>query len=477
MADGDAGRTSILVFVVQLVARAIGFLGLVYFARILPQSELGIYFLFYLVVQVASLVSSLGMGAALVQRVSSSDRPSAMYTASLLVIAVLTVLASLAFFLFRGPIGRYVGADVPLLLTLAVAGWLFADIQKRAVQGEDRVLMSNLLQPLEDVIRVGVGAALITSGLGAEGLIFGVIAAFAVTGFVGMAVNNLSLTWPSRTDFRSLFAISRYTMFFGPANFVYFWLDTFMIGLLLTRASVSSYEVAWQTTRVLIIPTNAIAQTIFPKVARWHSEDARGEIERIMPGVILFSLIIPLPGIVGLLVLGPEILAIVYRPGYVEAAVPIVVLGGFMAVESLHRAGSQILTGMDRADVPFRSRLVGVTLVVVLNVLLIPPYGIVGAAVATLSAKVADAALLWLPFARLLDVDVPVRSLLWQSCSAAVMGLVLFGAKTQIAVDSLPMLTALVLGGAALYWGLALLDPDIRNALFQYVPLSRLPGG
>lgn len=471
MADGDAGRTSIIVFLIHLLARGVGFLGLVYFARVLPQSELGIYFLFFLIVQMSSMVSNMGLSTAIVQRVSASDRPEAIYTAAITAIGALTLVAGACFVVFRGPIGAYVGADVPLLLTLAVGGWLLADIHKGTIQGEDRVITSNLLQIGEDVVRVGVGAALITAGLGAEGLMYGVIVGFAVTALAGVVVTDLGVSRPTRGDFESLFAITRYTMFFGPANFVYFWFDTFMIGLLLTREGVSAYEVAWQTVRVLVIPTNAIGQTIFPKVSRLETEGAREEIERILAGAILFSLTIPLPGVVGLAVLGPEVLALVYRPAYADAALPLVALGIYMLVESVYRVGSQCLTGMDRARIPFRSRMVGVALAIGLNVVLIPEYGLIGAAIATVAAKAADALLLWIPLWRLLHVDLPWRSVLWQAASAGLMGLALVGATGQVAVTSLPVLFALVAGGAGLYWALVLLDPEIRTALLQYVPV------
>lgn len=287
----------------------------------------------------------------------------------------------------------------------------------------------------------------------------------------GFVVTDLEVCLPRRRDFRSLFDISRYTMFFGPTNSLYFWFDTFMIGLLLTRADVSAYEIAWQTTRILILPTTAIRQTIFPKVSRWASDDEFEEIKRVLPGAILFMLTIPLPGLVGLAILAPDILRFVYKPEYVVAALPLAILAGYMVIESLHRIGSAVLTGMDRPDVPFRSRLVGIVLVVVLNVALIPRFGLVGAAVATILAKIADAAVLWYGLGNLVSVQLPVRSLLWQGASALLMGTAVVGIVHLGVVTSLPSLLVVAGGGAAIYGGLIVLDRDIRQVLQQYVPV------
>ncbi|MEF8838627.1 MAG: polysaccharide biosynthesis C-terminal domain-containing protein, partial [Haloarculaceae archaeon] len=391
-----------------------------------------------------------------------------------------TISIALTLLLFapgvRGAVAGYVGVDVPGLLALAIGSWLFADLHIRTVQGENRVLLAGLLQLTQDLVRVGVGAAAITVGMGAIGLMYGVIVGFGATVIVGFLLTDVRPRRPARRDFRSLFAISKYTAVFGPTNFVYFWFDTFMIGLLLTKAAVSSYEVAWQTTRVLIIPTTAIVQTVFPKVSRWASEGDYDEIERILPGAILFTLFIPVPGLVGISVLGPEILGLVYRPSYAEAALPMVILAGYMVVESLHRLGQVVATGLDRAEIPFRSRLVGVSLAVVLNVLLIPQFGLLGAAVGTFLAKLVDASILWIRTAGVVAVDLPVRSLLREIASALAMGLLVAGVATVVGISSLPLLFAVVGIGVAFYALAVLRDEDIHQVLNQYVPI-RLPGG
>ncbi|WEL17232.1 MATE family membrane protein, Rfbx family [Halorhabdus sp. SVX81] len=471
MTDNDAGRQSILLFGIQFTARIVGFLGLVYFTKVIPQSRLDIYFLFFLVIQVSSLVGNLGMGQALVQRIGEGERRSELFTVGLVVITVVSLFATAIFYFFENPITNYVGASVPGLLALATGTWLVADLFIKTLQAEDRVLTSGFLQLLQDIVRVGVGAALITVGYGPKGLMYGVIAGFVATIIIAFPLSNLSVAIPARSDFRRVFSISRYTMFFGPTNFIYFWLDTFLIGVFLADGAVSSYEVAWQTTRVLIIATTAINMTIFPKVSRWANDDEFDEIERIVPGAIIFGLIFPIPGLVGLTVLGEDILRVVYQPEYVEAAIPLVILAGYMAVESVQRVGNSLLTGMDRADIPFRSRLVGVTLAIVLNLVLISRYGLIGAAVATLTSKFVDTVYQWIAIRSLLDLRIPLKSLSWQLGSAVAMGLTIAGFATVFQPTSMVRIAVVVLLGVVVYSGLVLVDPDIREVVVQYIPV------
>lgn len=472
MSDGDAGGTSIKLFGIYVTARVVGFLGLVYFTRVLAKDLLGVYFLFFLVVQVASLVSNLGMRQALVTKIGEGERPDAAFSAALAVITLVALAVTGLVYLGRTPLANYVGADVPGLVAAATAAWLLADIYKNGLQAEDRVLASGLLQLSEDVLRVGVGAVLITLGWGPRGLMIGVVAGFVGAVLLGHLATGLSVVLPRREDFRRIFSVSRYTMVYGPTNFAYFWLDTYMIGLLMGQAAVSSYEVGWQTTRVLIIATTAISTTIFPKIPRWAADDRYDEIERVIPGTVLFTLFFPLPGLVGLVVLGPDVLRLVYTPAYLDAVLPMALLAGYMAVEAVQRVSNPILTGIDRPDVPFKSRLLGVAIAVALNVALIPPFGLVGAAVATLASKGIDTAVQWVALFRILDVDLPVRSLLWELFSAATMGAVVYGAAAIVTPDSLPELFALVGLGAVVYGLLVVQDREIHGVIDQYVPVS-----
>lgn len=472
MSDGDAGRTSIVLFGIHSAARVVGFLGLIYFTRVLPPTDLDVYFLFFVVVQVSALFSRLGVGQALVRRISEHERRGAVYTAAILTVVTSGLLATGGFYLFRDPVSAYIGADVPLVLSGATVTWLLADVHLRTLQGEDRVLTAGVLQIVQDIVRVGVGAALITIGWGPFGLMVGVVAGFGTTVVGGRIATSVPLAVPGRRDVERLFSISKYTMFHGPTNFVYFWLDTAMIGLLLLPGSVSPYEVAWQTTRVLVIATGAINQTIFPKVSTWANEGLTSEIERILPGAVVFTLVFPIPGLVGIAVLGEELLGTVYRPSYAVAAVPMVVLAGYMVVEGLQRIANSTLTGLDRADLPFRARLVGVTLAVVLNVLLIPRYGLLGAAVATFTAKTVDTLLQWRGLTRLIEVRFPVTAVGWELVSAVVMGGVVYAASTVVPGDSFPSLAALIAIGVITYGMLALFNPDIRQVVDRYSPID-----
>lgn len=464
------GRTSILFFVIQMLARAIGFLGLIYFTRTLPMESMGIYFLFYTVIQISSMVSNLGLGWSVKKRISEGRNGSGVLSAALALALLAIGVVTAVVFIFRGWLGSYIGLDVPIFIATSVGLWIPAQLMTSSLMGEERVVTAAVVQLLEDVVRVTVGGFLISIGMGAIGLMWGVLAAFATTLVVGYILLNASLTIPSFDNFRSVTSISRHTMFFGPTNFVYFWLDTAMIGLLLTRIDVAAYEVAWQSIRVVVIATMAIHNTVFPKVSRWSSNGEYDKIEKIIPKAILFAFFVPVPGAVGIAVLGEEVLSIVYQPGYSIAALAMAIMSLFMIVESLQTISSSLLTGIDRADVPFKGRVVGVVLAVLLNILLIPLYGLEGAAIATFTAKFADTAVQWYHAFNIFEFSLPVRGVIWELISAVLMGSVVHISASIVGIDGFKTLFAAVITGVAVYTLLVIVNVDIRKSLRNSLP-------
>jgi O-antigen/teichoic acid export membrane protein len=148
------------------------------------------------------------------------------------------------------------------------------------------------------------------------------------------------------------------------------------------------------------------------------------------------------------------------------------ILSGYMVIEAVQRVSSPILTGIERADVPFRSRLFGVGVAIVLNVLLIPRYGLIGAAVATLTAKLLDTIVQWSAVFSILDIDVPARSLCWELLSAGVMGAVVYAVAAAIQPNNLPELAVVIGLGVAIYGVLVVQDDEIRDIVEQYLPFE-----
>ncbi len=171
--------------------------------------------------------------------------------------------------------------------------------------------------------------------------------------------------------------------------------DVFIVTAMVGLAAAGQYAVAYTTTELLWQIPNAIAMILFPRIAQAGDEGAEvaARLCRLsLAGTALLAITGALIAPAGI----PFVFSEEFRP-----AVPALIwlLPGIV----LFAAGkllSAYLTGRGRPDLPSRAAAVALPVVVVLDLVLIKPFGITGAAVASSAAYAIDALLLAIMFRR-----------------------------------------------------------------------------
>ncbi|HYG91552.1 MAG TPA: oligosaccharide flippase family protein [Azospirillum sp.] len=171
--------------------------------------------------------------------------------------------------------------------------------------------------------------------------------------------------------------------------------DVLMIGWLLDTTAAGIYSVSVSLSEVCSFPSTAISATLAPTVAALYARGAGRELQDAVTATCRWSLLgtaaIALP-----LVLVPEWVLHLYGPSFVMAANPLRLL---LAAQLL-KAGMgaawllMTMTGHEARAVA----ILGLAALgnLLLNLLLIPPLGIEGAALATaMSAVAAQACIAW----------------------------------------------------------------------------------
>lgn len=168
-------------------------------------------------------------------------------------------------------------------------------------------------------------------------------------------------------------------------SFLMLWADTLMTGWLLSNEDVALFTVAARLSFVSLFFLGALDATIYPRLLAIQQHQAARLPRFFWQATLLVAGVL---GIVTLiLLLMGEILLEVFRPEYRQAASTLALL----LVAQLVRALSLTFSFMFiiRAQVRFLNSLLMLALLVniIANLLLIPRYGIEGAAMATLVAN------------------------------------------------------------------------------------------
>jgi len=460
-------RSGLQLFGSRAAGVVLGFVAIVVFAREIGVAALGSYFLFQALLTVVSLGTDFGLRSATEKRISEG-RPTGEVLGTVIALKMaLLGLGALVVLVLRDPIASYVGADIaPLVVAAAVlrdAGVLSTYV----LRGELRVGASATVEFLRKVTFAVVGVALVLHGFGVRGPIYGVIAGYGAMTVAGAIRVDGRPGRPTVRMGKSLLAYGRYRVVSNVGAIGYSWIDVLVIGAVLSPAAVGAYEVAWKVAGIATMFSDALATAAFPRLSEYSGRDALERVEKTVSRLITPSLAAVVPAFFGMLVLAREILDVVFGPAYVVAATALVVLMANAVSSGVYQLVARTLRAVDRPDIDARAVVLQLVLNVILNLLFVPRFGIVGAAVATSMAALAGSALALVGLSRLIEVRFQWRPLAWSVTSAVIMAGVVLVASRGLVVETAVELAAVVSLGIVVYGALALAAPTFRDLAFE----------
>lgn len=176
--------------------------------------------------------------------------------------------------------------------------------------------------------------------------------------------------------------------------------DSFVVSHFLGAGQVAMYGLA--STLFLFAnamnPATLLRSVVTPLLVRRHAET--GKLDDVVRGFRLLTKAVMLlhwPLVTLLIVLGREIIEFVYSAGYAAAYEPLVMLGAFGFFLGLTYPFVPVIAVLEKNILVLLGGVIALWNLV-LDIVLVPRWGILGAAVATGSAAVLQLALYWAAF-------------------------------------------------------------------------------
>ncbi|WP_241692908.1 lipopolysaccharide biosynthesis protein [Haloarcula limicola] len=457
-------RAGGLLLALEVVGVVVGFGSTVYFAGALGATALGVFFLFEAVLSTLGTFADFGINGAVEKRISEGEDPDAVLGAALLLKGTLVLGLTALVVPFRGAVNAYVGANVVVPLLLAMVLYQLSMLTLHVLRAEMRADETAALQFLRLATYVVVAVALVQFEFGAMALVYGLLAGYVALVVAGLARMSTRVARPSVGHVETLVDYAKFNGIWGLGGHVYNTMDLLVVGFFLSGAHVAGYELAWRVTVMTGVVGGVVANTVFAQMSAW---DAAGQRDRIAPTVrdgLLASLVLVIPAFVGVALLSEEILGLVFGPEFLLATGAFVVLMGEKLVAAVNNVFDATVRAVDRPDIGAYATVASLSLNVVLNVLLVPRYGLVGAAAATGTAMAVNTLVLGGFLRRIIPLSFPTGAVAWCGGAAAVMGGALVVAGT-VAPATLPGLVAQILVGGAVYVAVVLASPSLRGKL------------
>lgn len=392
-------RGSGIAFGASLFSKAVGFAFNIVLARFLGASGYGLFVLGWTVTQFAQPVALLGLPDGIVRYVSkyrgegAAAKVRGTVFTSLTVSGLLGVVFGAGIFLFSRPLAARVFDEPELVQILPLFGatlpfYVLLHTSTSVAVGFKRVefqqAIRNVLLP---VLKLGfVGAALLI-GYQLEGAVLGLILAVALASFAGLAVvprlfSDFELRGAVETEPGQLLRYSLPVFLSGFSYMALNQVDRLVLGAFRPSSAVGIYNASSVLSQQGVIFFAALVTIFNPVASDLYSRGATERLQTVYQTVSRWVLILSIPVTVLGSLFAAELL-LLFETQFVEG-VPILVLlfaaqllyvGVGPAGEVLQMSGFQDIVLLDTVT------MLGAN--VVLNLLLVPRYGAIGAAVAT----------------------------------------------------------------------------------------------
>ncbi|SEV96883.1 flippase [Natrinema salifodinae] len=392
-------------FKATLVARAIymasSALLMFVLARYLNPDGYGALYWAIGVLTVVQLFADLGLSKSVARYISEyreTDAGQIPHLIKTTITAKLVLLAFVAYVLVLFHEWIAIALGDPGAAPFLAAGALYLVVYSASTfsqvsfQGFNHLGYSAIVQAISGAGRLVFSVAFVLLGMGALGAFFGYIIGYAIAGAIGLGI--LYTGFYKRYDAAEEYeeGLSRRLLEYSlpltatrSANVIDKQIDTVLIGVFLNPAAVGFYTLGKQVTDFVLAPAESLGFTISPNFGEQKAAGQLDEARRIYETSLTNVLLLYIPAAVGLAIVAGPFLTMVFGADYAGAVPVLQVLAGFVVLQAITNLTSDSLDYLGRA----RERAIakGGTAVanLVLNIILIPTVGVIGAAAATVA--------------------------------------------------------------------------------------------
>ena len=369
-------------------SRGLRFLVTIVLARLLLPVDFGLVAMSSLVMDVAELLSDLGLGAALIQRKRLDDQHLVTcFWANQAMGAVLWVLTTAASPLIAG---FYHNPSVQPVLSVMAFNFLIAPIGSVPwvlLNRELRFKELMIAQSVATVVRGGVSLVLAWHGFGVWSLVWGPLAGTASGSIInwGFCRWRPKFGW-SWSHFRELFRFGRNV--FGERFLGYFSANTDYIvtGRVLGATTLGIYNFSYQLPHLVETHLAPIVnRVLFPILSR--VQDDRERLRCVYLQSLRWIAIVSVPCSVGLFVVAPELVPFIYGAKWQGVVQPLQILCLAGLLHALTTTVWMLQQAIGKPGIGFAWNAATVPLIVV-TLIFSSRWGIIGIAVTMLIVSV-----------------------------------------------------------------------------------------
>ena len=462
-----------------VIARAIGWIEPLILLPILTMAlgteYYGIWSQVNVTVSLLVPIALLGLGAAMERFLAvqaNRGQISRSFLSILATVSLSSLLFSVLMFILAKPLAATVFGGVQAEPFIRIAAFIVFLAALNSVVSQYFVALRqvrwyaflSIMQVIAEIVSLGY---LALSGFGLFEIIIALLAIRAFLFTIGLIVIKLQvpLTVPDIPTLRP------YLVFGLPllSATICFWLfdlsDRYVIGYFLGVSSVGIYSVSYQIGSIISFFWAPFGVVLLPTIAPLYEGGNLQAVKVYLSHSFKLFLAFAIPSLFGLSILSKSILITFTTPEFVAGHLVILVVA---LAKAMQYTGIFYQTVLMLAK---RTRAIGVlhaviaALNIVMNMILVPWIGILGAAIATLVAFIIHFAVLYTMGTKQLSFDINLKFIVKSLISAMAMGVVIVFLNSEGLVN----LAISILVGAIVYFAILVLLRGFTRSEYEFL--------
>jgi O-antigen/teichoic acid export membrane protein len=393
------GRNALVANIAARVAALVSLsLATLVVARTNGPAGVGIYALLRVLPGLLGVVISAGLPGATTYFLAGPDRKNRRLPLTIVAMALLGGLLGTVLWAATAPLLRYalfsrLSLGLVVLAGVTVLTQLLVATAKSCSQGTEDLPGANRVIVNEELLFLPAYGALWMLGLhGYAASIWSLLLADVAT-FV-LAWNRLAekgffhrAAQPSAVLARRIAGYGLRAQVGGIVTLLNLRLDFLLVSVFTGPAALGVYAVASKFAELLKVPPLALTYVLYPRYARRDQTTAAAQARRLLPraGILTAAAIVPL------WIAATFLIPALYGPEFEGAITPAHIILVGLAFEGIAAVITAFLYGIGRPGLNSWGMAAGLAVTVVLDVLLIPPFGAIGAATGSAVAYATSA--------------------------------------------------------------------------------------
>ncbi len=396
-------KTSIIVFITLLFSKLFNYGYRIIIARQFGPEIYGVFSLAIGVFGFFSIIASFGLKSGVTRFVSQfrgkqeTEKINIIIFYAIKILIISGIIFGILLFLLSSFIANNIFNEPRLIFFLQVLAILIpikimSELLLSIFDSYERVDVSSYIENiLSSLANVGFLVLFIYLSFEANSIVYSFFASFVIVLLISLYYfKRKILTQFSTTKIKDLkelksdfISYSWPIMFSGVISYIFAWIDSFSIGYLLDIKQVGLYNAAVPIALLFTFIPTIFIQIYFPLINREYSQNKTENIKNMSKQINKWIYFANIPLLI-VFVLFPEfVIGLLFGPEFLSASNSLRILAIGYFIFSIFTSSQKLLLMHGKSKVILYDILLASALNLCLNWILIPQYGIAGAAIAT----------------------------------------------------------------------------------------------